>query len=611
MDMDDDSRSMFAFDGNSNTSLTNLMLPVYHQEKITNIQDYLDGSIDLNTCFGDDLNTSEKSVSSLQNLTTPTESTDQDIENEGYIQHTISANEICMQINPGSSNCMPSEPSHATLTIESVNSETDERTKKRFRCRFEGCPRTYSSAGNLKAHTKSHTGEYTFKCTEEDCGKAFLNSHSLKIHVRVHTKDRPYGCDIVGCEKNFNTLYRLKAHQRVHNGTTFKCEQSGCVKFFTTLSDLRKHKRVHSGDRPFKCEHEGCTKSFRNSHHLKSHLLSHTGERPYACSDSGCGRTFAKRNSWKLHLTKHKNSSAQNGDVNSCDETIGRQVLNSVNPDEIRLTTVPSLDGVQAYAVIPLSAESVNRMTQRSGMSLEQLLTDRNLALQPSESIDPLAESSPSAITEDSSQSMQEKAFDETEISTDGTGITDMYQMEIVSASHTRAISDLENMCSSQIDQPDHLLNEDHDRLLKDVAAAVDICRCNPCRCDPLLNDCSVSCNPVLDSSSMEDSSQLQTTTGKGCGCGCGKKPSNEPVVNKSASRMTGCGCNCESGPSNSALENNGELNPVQHPASMPSCHQTEALPCSESSDADPCCIVVCLKHLKRQFLADRPKCCA
>ena len=188
-----------------------------------------------------------------------------------YIQHTISANEICMQINPGSSNCMPSQPSHATLTIESINSETDERTKTRFRCRYEGCKRTYSSAGNLKAHTKSHTGkqsyyimvdtgddvnfetgEYTFKCNEEECGKAFLNSHSLKIHVRVHTKDRPYGCDIVGCEKNFNTLYRLKAHQRVHNGTTFKCEQSGCVKFFTTLSDLRKHKRVHSGDRPFK-----------------------------------------------------------------------------------------------------------------------------------------------------------------------------------------------------------------------------------------------------------------------------------------------------------------------------------------------------------------------
>ena len=78
-----------------------------------------------------------------------------------YIQHTISANEICMQINPGSSNFMPSQPSHATLTIETINSETEERTKKRFRCRFEGCPRTYSSAGNLKAHIKSHTGKLT------------------------------------------------------------------------------------------------------------------------------------------------------------------------------------------------------------------------------------------------------------------------------------------------------------------------------------------------------------------------------------------------------------------------------------------------------------------
>lgn len=87
-------------------------------------------------------------------------------------------------------------------------------------------------------------------------------------------------------------------------------------------------------------------------------MLSHTGERPYACSDSGCGRTFAKRNSWKLHLIKHKNST-QNGDGNSCDETIGRQVLNSVNPDEIRLTTVPSVDGVQGKILNDYHSKSI------------------------------------------------------------------------------------------------------------------------------------------------------------------------------------------------------------------------------------------------------------
>lgn len=145
-------------------------------------------------------------------------------------------------------------------------------------------------------------------------------------------------------------------------------------------------------------------------------MLSHTGERPYACSDSSCGRKFTKRNSWKSHQAKHNKGVDSAGQ--SSDETIGRQVLNSVNPDEIRLTTVPSVDGVQgklkyyiliwlnavlliflysihvAYAVIPLSAESVNRMTKRSGLSLQQLLNDRNLALQPCDSNESASNSS-------------------------------------------------------------------------------------------------------------------------------------------------------------------------------------------------------------------------
>lgn len=48
--------------------------------------------------------------------------------------------------------------------------------------------------------------------------------------------------------------------------------------------------------------------------------------------------------------------------------------------------------------MIPLSAESVNRMTQRSGLSLQQLLTDRNLALQPCESMDTVEDSSSSNV---------------------------------------------------------------------------------------------------------------------------------------------------------------------------------------------------------------------
>lgn len=168
-----------------------------------------------------------------------------------------------MHIYPGTNkNMLPKNPTHATVTIESRNHETNRREFKRFRCDFGSCDRTYSTAGNLKTHRKTHTGDLTFVCNQEGCGKAFLTSYSLRIHIRVHTKEKPFGCSVSGCEKAFNTLYRLKAHQRLHSGNTFNCLQNGCLKFFTTLSDLRKHSRTHTGEKPYKCIEPGCGKSF-------------------------------------------------------------------------------------------------------------------------------------------------------------------------------------------------------------------------------------------------------------------------------------------------------------------------------------------------------------
>lgn len=68
------SRSMFTFNGDSNTSLTNMMLL---SDKIPSMQDYLDVSIDLNSVF--DLNNSVasntdegSSAAQPRSLTTPT-----------------------------------------------------------------------------------------------------------------------------------------------------------------------------------------------------------------------------------------------------------------------------------------------------------------------------------------------------------------------------------------------------------------------------------------------------------------------------------------------------------------------------------------------------------
>lgn len=175
---------------------------------------------------------------------------DQEAMSQGYVQHIISPDQIHLTINPGSTP-MPRNIEGATLTLQSECPETKRKEVKRYQCTFEGCPRTYSTAGNLRTHQKTHRGEYTFVCNQEGCGKAFLTSYSLRIHVRVHTKEKPFECDVQGCEKAFNTLYRLKAHQRLHTGKTFNCESQGCSKYFTTLSDLRKHIRTHTGESHF------------------------------------------------------------------------------------------------------------------------------------------------------------------------------------------------------------------------------------------------------------------------------------------------------------------------------------------------------------------------
>ncbi|KAJ8985567.1 hypothetical protein NQ317_011527 [Molorchus minor] len=146
-------------------------------------------------------------------------------EDVGYIQHTVSLDEIYMQINPGSSSKMPNEPSHATLTITSTNPDTKEITINRFHCEYDGCSRTYSTVGNLRTHMKTHKGE--FRCVDPGCGKAFTASHHLKTHKRIHTGEKPYACkESTECSRAFSTPHSLKSHIKTHQRHQTKNEEA-------------------------------------------------------------------------------------------------------------------------------------------------------------------------------------------------------------------------------------------------------------------------------------------------------------------------------------------------------------------------------------------------
>lgn len=86
-----------------------------------------------------------------------------------------------------------------------------------------------------------------YKCNFPNCGKSFKRSGHLKRHKIVHLpqKERKrYYCEYEGCKKNYSTKYDLAAHVRqVHEGVIlYKCDTKGCCRRFVKKESLENHK---------------------------------------------------------------------------------------------------------------------------------------------------------------------------------------------------------------------------------------------------------------------------------------------------------------------------------------------------------------------------------
>ena len=117
-------------------------------------------------------------------------------------------------------------------------SETIKKIKQDFQCIF--CEKTFTSAHNLKKHTKStHEERKENKC--DFCIKSFSSAIYLNIHVRYfHQGWKTLPCEI--CEKNFNLPASLKKHIREkHEGLKDRKKCNFCNEVFDSKSILDAH----------------------------------------------------------------------------------------------------------------------------------------------------------------------------------------------------------------------------------------------------------------------------------------------------------------------------------------------------------------------------------